>query len=262
MKIAVCVKQVPNSEQISIDPVTHNLMRENTEMVVNPADLNALTEAIKIRELVGGTIDVFTMGIMDAKKALYTALAIGADRAFLITDKIFAGGDSLGTAAVLAEAIKQTDSYDLILCGALASDGATGQVGPMLAEILGLPSATMIKETKIVEAEKIHVVRNIRGKKLELCMTLPGVLTVGLGANVPVLPTLRSQMKAKAKEIEVITNEQLKLDSSKVGMAGAKSIVTETYLREKSDHTSSMLEGDAHSAAVQIADLLHKVLES
>ena len=261
MKIAVCIKMVPNSEQVRIDPETHNLIREDVEMVINPSDMNALTEAIHIRELAGGTIDVFTMGIADAKSILYTALAIGADRAFLVTDRAFAGGDSLGTARVLAMAVKNTDAYDLVLCGALSADGATGQVGPMIAELLERPSLSLIKTAEEVCEKNITVSKSYKGQKLLLGISIPCLLTVGLGVNQPVLPTLRSQMKAKKKEIQVITNTELGIDPSVIGKAGALSVVTDTYEHEKSSIRSIMLEGDAGAAAEKIKALMDEIME-
>lgn len=261
MKIAVCIKMVPNSDQVKIDPKTHNLIREDVEMVINPSDMNALTEAIHIRELAGGTIDVFTMGIADAKNILYTALAIGADRAFLVTDRAFAGGDSLGTARVLAASVKNTDEYDLVLCGALSADGATGQVGPMMAELLGLSSVSLIKTVEEISEKSITVSKSYKGQKLLLELSMPCLFTVGLGVNQPVLPTLRSQMKAKKKEIQVITNTELGIDPSIIGKAGALSVVTDTYENAKSSTRSHMLEGDVTAVAKKIKDLMDEVME-
>lgn len=144
MKIAVCIKQVPVSDQIEIDPNTHQMIRANAELTINPADMNALTEAIKLKNAFGGSVDVYTMGAESAKAALYTAIAVGADEGYLITDRTFAGGDSLGTAKVLAKAMEYVTHYDLIICGSLSSDGATGQVGPMIAELMGIPSVTEV----------------------------------------------------------------------------------------------------------------------
>lgn len=262
MKIAVCIKQVPNSSQIKVDAVTHNLIRENAEMVVNPADLNALTEAIHIKELTGAAVDVFTMGIPEAEGALYTALAIGADQAYLVTDRAFAGCDSLGTAVVLCNAIKKVDDYDLILCGSLASDGATGQVGPMLAELLQLPSLSVVRGVESITDHQITASRNFRGKKLSVVLQLPCVLTVSLGTNVPILPTLRNQMKAKKKEIHVLTNQELAIPCEEVGTSGALSVVTDTYAAQSDGKVCEMLPGESGEIAKRIAELVNKAIES
>ena len=261
MRIAVCVKQVPLSDQIKVDPATHNLIRNSTDMTVNPADLNALTEAIRLKKQTNAQIDVFTMGAEGARAALVTAMAMGADEAYLVTDRAFAGGDTLGTARVLAAAIQKAGSYDLIVCGSLASDGATGQVGPMLAQILDQPSVTEIKKLDAPQDGTLGVYKAWKGKLAHLNMTLPGVITVALGCNSPILPTLRNQMKAKKKPIHVLTNEELALNPEKIGMSGAKSLVTDTYLREATGKQSVMLTGSAEEIADQILDLMEKARE-
>lgn len=262
MKIAVCIKLVPNSSQIKIDSITHNLIRENTEMVINPADLNALTEAIRIKQSKDATVDVFTMGAKDAESGLYMALAIGADHAYLISDKVFAGCDSLGTARVMSQAIHYVDSYDMVLCGCVASDGATGQVGPMLAEFMDVSSLSMISGIHQITEDQIEVTRNVRGRKLYISMSFPCVLTVSLGANVPLLPTLRNQMKAKKKEIRKITNNEINIPCEEVGTVGALSIVTDTYTVETSGKKSEMLCGNVQEVARQISELITNVMES
>ncbi|MCD8355663.1 MAG: electron transfer flavoprotein subunit beta/FixA family protein [Clostridia bacterium] len=261
MRIAVCIKQIPANDTVEIDPVTHRLIRIDTEMTVNPADLNALTEAVHLKQQTGAQVDVYTMGADGAKAALYTALAIGADEAYLVTDRAFAGGDTLGTAKVLAAAMQSVAQYDLVICGALASDGATGQVGAMLAEILKIPSVTEVKKIGETADTSVTVYKAWKGQLAQLRMSLPGLLTVSLGANKPILPTLRNQMKAKKKTIHSITNEELALNPEEIGLQGAKSIVTDTYLREASGKQSMMLSGTAEEIADQIVELMQKVGE-
>lgn len=259
MKIAVCIKQVPVSDRVKVDSVTHNLIRENTEMAINPADLNALTEAIELKKRSGGTIDVFTMGADGAKSILYTALAMGADEAYLVTDKAFAGGDSLGTAKVLKEAIEKSGEYDLVVCGALASDGATSQVGPMMAQLFGIPSAADVKKISDLEKDKLSVYKSWKGKLALIKMQLPGLVTVSLGCNTPILPTLRNQMKAKKKEIHFVTNEDLNMEQTEIGLKGAKSLVTDTYLRKQSGKHSEMISGTLEEVADKILTIIKEV---
>ena len=255
MNIAVLIKQVPVSNDVSVDPVTHCLIRENVEMAVNPSDLNAITAAIRLRECSGGKVTVFTMGPAMAKKALQTALAMGADEAWLITDRCFGGGDTLGTARVLARAIQHTGTYDIVLAGDVSSDGATGQVGAMVAELLGLPCASDARRIDI-EGNKLTVLRNWKIQKVRVRIALPCMVTVGLGSNVPILPTLRSQMKANRVEIPELTNAELGLDPAPIGKQGAKSIVTDTYVREGEQSAAVMLSSDAAKAAKEIKSLL------
>lgn len=255
MNIAVLIKQVPASNDVSVDPVTHCLIRENVEMTVNPSDLNAVTAAIRLKEAADGKVTVFTMGPGTAKKALQTTLAMGADEAWLITDRCFGGGDTLCTARVLAAAIRHTGTYDLVLAGDVSSDGATGQVGAMVAELLGLPCASDARRIDL-EGDKLTVLRNWKSQKVRVRIALPCMVTVGLGSNTPILPTLRSQMKANRVEIPELTNAELGLDPATIGKQGTKSIVTDTYARESEQSAAVMLSSDAAEAAKEIKSLL------
>lgn len=256
MKIAVCIKQVPVSGQVRMDPVTHSLVRDNTEMGINAADLNALTEAIRIKKQIGGSIDVFTMGTSGAKAVLFTALAMGADEGYLVTDRHFAGGDSLGTGRVLVKALEHIGTYDLVVCGCIASDGATGQVGPMMAQWMDLPSVTEVKKISKVELSSLNVHKTWQGKLVHLTLRLPALITVSLGCNTPILPTLRNQMKANKKVIHEITNEELHIESDAIGLSGAKSLVTETVLIEKTGKRSQILTGSFDEIADQVLNLI------
>ena len=257
MNIAVLIKQVPASNDVSVDPVTHCLIRENAEMTVNPSDLNAVTAAIRIKESTGGKVTVFTMGAAVAKKALQTALAMGADEAWLVTDPCFGGGDTLCTARVLAAAIRHTGTYDLVLAGDISSDGATGQVGAMVAEMLGLPCASDARKIDL-DGNRLTVLRNWKSQKVRVRIALPCMVTVGLGSNTPILPTLRSQMKANRVAIPELTNAELGLDPESIGARGTKSIVTDTYAREAVRSSAVMLSTDAAEAAQQIKALLEE----
>ena len=136
MKIHVCVKQVPASNETLLDPVTHTIIREGTQSILNPFDAYAVEEAVRIKARCGGTVTAFTMGIPAAEGILRRVIAVGADDAVLLTDRAFAGSDTLATARTLAAAIRKKGMPDLILCGKMATDGDTAQVGPMLAECL------------------------------------------------------------------------------------------------------------------------------
>ena len=251
------MKQVPASNDVAIDPVTHCLVREDTEMTVNPSDLNALTAAIELRKELGGTITAFSMGPAEAKKALYTALATGADEAYLITDRCFGGGDTLGTAKVLTAALEHTGRYDLVMAGDISSDGATGQVGHMVAELLGVPCAADARRIE-VDGDGLMVLRQWKDQKVRVRVSLPCMVTVGLGSNQVILPTLRSQMKANKREIPELTNAELQMDPEVIGKKGAKSLVTDTYAREGSQRRARMLTGSPAEIAAQIKTLIEE----
>ena len=145
MNIAVLIKQVPVSNDVSVDPETHALVRASSEGMINPADLNAIEAAMVLKEQTEGKVVVFTMGPPDAEKALRDAMAMGCDESCLITDRCLAGGDTIATAKVLARSIEKFGKFDLILSGALSADGATGQVGAMVAEYMGIPHVSEIQ---------------------------------------------------------------------------------------------------------------------
>ena len=141
MKIVVCVKQVPATGEQRLDPVTGTVIREGVASILNPFDAYALEEAVRLKERLGGEITVLSMGVPSAQETLRRALAVGADRAILLSGRAFAGADTLATARALALAIRKLGGADLVLCGRMATDGDTAQVGPMLAELLGIPHA-------------------------------------------------------------------------------------------------------------------------
>nr|WP_225624647.1 electron transfer flavoprotein subunit beta/FixA family protein [Thermoanaerobacterium thermosaccharolyticum] len=157
MNILVLIKQVPDTNEVRIDPVTKTLIREGVPSIINPDDKNALEEAIRIREKVGGKVTVISMGPTQAEVALREALAMGADEAYLLTDRAFAGADTYATAKALSKAIEKFQ-YDIVFCGRQAIDGDTAQVGPQIAEQLDIPQVTYVRKVEI-EGDKLIVER-------------------------------------------------------------------------------------------------------
>ena len=145
MQIIVCLKQVPNTNEVKFDPKTGSLIREGVASIINPDDKNALEEALSLREQNGGKVTVISMGPAQAEFALREALAMGADEAILLSDRAFAGADTWATSFTLAQGIKKLGNFDLILCGRQAIDGDTAQVGPGIAEHLDLPQVTYLR---------------------------------------------------------------------------------------------------------------------
>jgi electron transfer flavoprotein beta subunit len=266
MNIAVCVKQVPVSNDVSVDPVTHSLVRESAEAMLNPADANALEEAIALRERGGGKVVAFTMGPPSAEKALRVALAMGADDAVLVTDRAFAGADTVATARVLAEALRRYGEFGLVLTGAESSDGATGQVGPMLAEFLDMPHLTEVtrvesaepKEPK--EPERLIVLKKFKNLSLRASVSLPALLTVSYGSNEPRLPTIMSQMSANKKNVASLGNADLGLPAEAVGLAGSPTEVVETFAPERKK-SAEVLSGTPDEIALKILSLVKKKFE-
>lgn len=266
MKIIVCVKQVPASDAISIDPDTHNLIRAKTGNMLNPSDLNALEAGLQLRDAVIETVadarvTALTMGPPEAEEALREAIATGADAGCILTDRAFAGSDTVATATTLAAGVAHLGPCDLILTGAESSDGATGQVGPMLAEALGLPHITNVHKIVCNEAgyltiKKIHI-----QSEVTLRIKLPAVLSVGYGSNEPRLPTLRSKMAAKRQALTALTRAELGLSPDCVGAEGSPTEVTGSY---RADHTGdcAWINGAAADVAKEILFLVRKEKES
>lgn len=255
MKIAVLIKQVPASGNVAVDPITHCLIRKNMEMIVNPADLHAITAAILIRQQSGGRITAFSMGPPEAESVLRTAVAMGVDEAFLLSDRCFGGGDTLGTAKVLSAALTYCGGFDVVLAGSASADSATGQVGPMVAQLLGIPSIVDARDVTLTEGS-FSVLRHGLDREILLRAVPPCLITMEPGSNQIILPTLRAQVKANHLPITVLSNEQLALDSSKIGKRGAKSLVMDTIIRADIHRQARMLEGTPQDMARRIWALL------
>ena len=190
MKIIVLMKQVPNTNEVKIDPKTGTLIREGVPSIINPDDKNALEEALKIKEEKGGSVTVLTMGPPQADFALREALAMGADEAILLTDRVFAGADTWATSLALAKAIQKIGEYDLIFAGRQAIDGDTAQVGPEIAEHLGLPQVTYVRKVVSLEGNKVVVERALEDGYEVIECQLPAVLTAIKELNVPRYPSV------------------------------------------------------------------------
>lgn len=279
MRTAVLIKQVPVSNQVSVDPVTHALVRASSEGMVNPADLNAVEAALRLKEETGGSVTVFTMGPPDAEQSLREALARGCDEACLITDRAFGGADTVATARVLAESIRRYGEFDLILCGAQSADGATGQVGAMTAEYLDIPHVCEVcgislwpeqepeQTGKTSGAETgngmfrfLYALKKYGGKLCTIECSLPCLLTVSFGANEPRLSTLRSKRAAKSKPVAVYDNRTLGFAPEETGLLGSPTAVTDSFSPE-GGRRAIMIEGSPKELAEKLAELLSEAEE-
>ena len=229
MKIDVCVKQVPASNETRLDPVTHTIIRDSAGSVLNPFDAYAVEEALRIRERRGGTVKAFSMGIPAAAEMLRRVLALGVDDALLITDRAFAGSDTLATARVLAAAIAADGLPDLILCGRMATDGDTAQVGPMLAECLGIPHISDVAAVEDVSGEAAIVRRLTDYGYVRLRVKLPALLTVLKEINNPRLPSLTGVLRAEEKTIQSADHGTLELDPARTGLTGSATRVISSF---------------------------------
>ena len=244
MKIFVCIKQVPGVSEVKIDPKTNTLVREGILSVVNPNDRNAIELALSLKEKHGAEVVVLSMGPPQAEEILREAIAMGADKGYLLTDRAFAGADTLATSYTLALAIKKilndSDSEEkyLVICGAQAIDGDTGQVPPELAEELGIPQIAYVLSVELNE-NKIVAERKFRAIEIVIIETkLPALISVLNDINKPRYPSMAGILKAhddsKIIHLDAI---DLNADKSKIGLNGSNTEVWKIFSPErKGDH--------------------------
>ncbi|MFC1515074.1 electron transfer flavoprotein subunit beta/FixA family protein [Candidatus Omnitrophota bacterium] len=233
MNIIVCVKQVPDTTDVRIDPKTNTLIREGVASVINPFDMYAIEEALRLKERFGGEITVITMGPPQAGDALREALSMGVDEAVHLSDRAFAGSDTWATSLVLAKAIAKIADFDLVICGKQASDGDTAQVGPGIAAHLDLPQATYVRKIDTVHMDtdpKMMMVERLVEEGYEILeIQLPGLITVVKEINDPRLPSLRGKMRAKKQEIPLWGHKDLGLDEERIGLKGSPTQVVKIF---------------------------------
>jgi electron transfer flavoprotein beta subunit len=252
MNIAVCVKQVVDTEaEFKLDPASWCLDRSVTS-VLNPYDEYAVEEALRIKEAHGGEVTAVCMGPETATDAVRKALAMGADKAVLVSDPALAGSDVQGTAYALAEALK-TLGADLVVFGVRSTDGETGCVPAAVAELLGLPLLSALAKVE-VDGSKLTVNRETETGYVRYECPTPAVISVIKGINEPRFPSMKGIMTAKAKPVDAKDAAALSLDAGQIGLAGAKTRVLSGRTPEPRK-AGEKLEDDG-SGAVKIADYL------
>lgn len=229
MRIIVCIKQVPETTEVQMDPETGTLIREGIEAVVNPLDIYAIEEGIRLKEKYGGKVSVLSMGPPQAEKALREALALGCDEAFLLSDKALAGADTLATAYTLALGIRKMGPYDLILCGLKTTDGDTAQVGPGLAEELGLPHVSYVRRILEVTRNTVTVERSIEDSYEAVEVPLPCLITVTKEINVPRLPSFSRKMQARKMPVTTWSAQYLNGEKKRFGLEGSPTRVVRIF---------------------------------
>ncbi len=229
MNIIVCIKQVPETTEVRINPETNTLIREGVKSIINPFDMYAIEESVRLKEKFGGKVTVISMGPPQADAALREAISLGADEGILVCDRAFAGSDTWATSYTLSSAIKKLGSFDLILCGKQASDGDTAQVGPGISTHLDIPQVTYVKKIEEVK-DKIMRVERMLEEGFEIIETpLPALLTVVKEINEPRLPSLKGMMRAKSAKITVWTQKELNLDPQSIGLCGSPTQVVKIF---------------------------------
>ncbi|MBD9218957.1 electron transfer flavoprotein subunit beta/FixA family protein [Anaerotignum sp. MSJ-24] len=234
MKIVVCAKQVPDTTEVKLDPKTNTLIRDGVPSIINPDDKAGIEAALQLKEKVGGTVTVVSMGPPQADAALREALAMGCDEAILVTDRAFGGADTWATSSTIAAALKKLD-YDVIITGRQAIDGDTAQVGPQIAEHLGIPQVSYAEE--IVEAEegKLVVKRQFEDRYHIIEVKTPCLITALAELATPRYMTVHGIFDAyREKEVKVWTLEELKdtVDMANIGLKGSPTNVKQSFTKQ------------------------------
>lgn len=258
MEIIVCIKQVPDTTEIKIDPVTNALIRQGVPSIVNPFDKNALEAALQLREKHGGKVTVVSMGPPQAKEALKECLSMGADTALLVSDRAFGGADTLATSYTLAAVMRKLGSYDMIICGKQAIDGDTAQVGPEMAEHLGIAQVTYVSKLE-VEGDTARVEREHEDGYDVIEVKLPVLLSVVKSINEPRFPTVKGRMKANRTEIAVWTATDLDVDPEKLGFKGSPTQVRKTFTPPQRSNGVVIQKATAREA---VAELIQKLSDA
>ncbi|OGO30571.1 MAG: electron transfer flavoprotein subunit beta [Chloroflexi bacterium RBG_16_56_11] len=255
MNIVACLKQVPGTTEVKIDPKTNTLIRQGIENIINPFDTYALEEAVRLKDKHGGKVTVVTMGPPQADAALREAISLGADEALLLSDRAFAGADTWATAFTLSRAIVKLEKIDLVICGRQTIDGDTGQVGPEMAEMLTMPFVAYVSRIEEIKEAYLRVSRMTEEGHETIEATLPAVITVAKEINVPRVPSLRGIMRSKSAKILTWGIQELGVDKDSVGLAGSSTQVIKIFFPQRI-HKAEIFSGDLEKQADALIDRL------
>lgn len=258
MKIIVCIKQVPGTNEVKMDPVTNTIIRENVESIINPFDTYAIEEAVRIKEKAGGEVYGLTMGIPAAQEVLREAVSLNVDKGFLLTDRKFAGADTLATSYTLSLGVRKIGNFDIIICGKQASDGDTAQVGPSLATTLGIPFVTDISKIIEIKEKSIRCMKITDDGYEEVEINMPALITVVKEINMPRLPSVKGMKRARRAEIEIISFSDTNADEGRAGLKGSPTQVLKTFVPV---HTvkSEIITGTAEEKADKLACVIRNI---
>jgi electron transfer flavoprotein beta subunit len=257
MNIVVCLKQVPGTTEVKIDPNTNTLIRQGIKAIVNPFDAYALEEGVRLKEKFGGKVTAVSMGPPQAADMLKEAISVGADEAVLLSDMAFAGSDTLATAATLGKAVEKIKTYDLIICGRQTIDGDTGQVGPELAENLGIPFIAYVSKIEEIANGKMRVQRAVEDGYETIETPLPAVITVAKEINIPRMPSLRGLSKSRSAQIPVWTANDIAADKATIGQAGSGTWVVKVFYPQRIQH-AEMIKGEPPLQAKTLVEKLRE----
>ena len=256
MKILVCMKQVPAGTKVDIDPETGAMKRLSGETRTNPYDLFALEAALQLREKVGGSVTVLTMGPPQAEEMMRDAYTMGADDAVILSDRKFAGADVLATSYALSQGITAIGDIDLIICGKQTTDGDTAQVGPAIAEHLGIPHAAWVSEIVDADSESIQVKQDLVSVSQTSKIPYPCLITVDKDMCVPRLPSYLLQKQSQDRPVKIMTFEDMADQNlSKYGLVGSPTAVEKMFAPPEVEK-QVYFDGDAKEKTKQLFDVL------
>lgn len=258
MRIVVCIKQVPATNDAKIDPETKRIVREGLKAILNPFDTYAVEEAVRLRIRFGGQVIALSMGPPKAELSLREAISVGADEGVLLSDRAFGGSDTWATSYALAKAIQKIGGVDLVLCGKQAVDGDTAQVGPGIAAHLDWMQATYVMGIRDLKRDSITVER-MHEDGYDVCkMPLPAVLTVVKGINVPRVPTLKGRLASLKYEVPVWKPADIGADLEKIGLDGSPTRVVKTQPPPPREGSSVRIEGTPQECARALVSELRR----
>ena len=255
MNIIVCIKQVPDTTNVRIDPETNTLVRSGVQSIVNPFDMYAIEEGVRLKEKFGGLVTILTMGPPQAEEALREAISLGADEAVLVSDRAFAGSDTWATSYTLSKTIQKIGKFDIIICGKQAIDGDTAQVGPGIAAFLDIPQITFVKKIEDIKDFLIRAERMTEEGYDIVESPLPCLITVVKEINEPRLPSLKGKMKAKKVEIKKLEAKDLDADPDSLGLKGSPTKVVKIFTPPPRKG-GQILEGEAKDVSEKLVELL------
>jgi electron transfer flavoprotein beta subunit len=267
MLVIACIKQVPDTTQVKIDPVTNTLVREGIPFIVNPFDTHALEESLRLKDKYGVRVAAISMGPPNAEMTLRKALALGVDEVVLLSDRAFGGADTLATSMVLSEAVKKLAAKDelaLVICGKQTIDGDTAQVGPGIAIRLGLIPLTLVDhiEDFDLKNKKIRVSRKLEGRHEIVEAKMPALLTVVREINKPRYPSVPMRLEAQDMSVALWDNKVMNLDIQQIGLKGSPTAVRKIFSpeREKGEIVGDGANDPTGTAKILVDKLVQREL--
>ncbi|HPJ07882.1 MAG TPA: electron transfer flavoprotein subunit beta/FixA family protein [Deltaproteobacteria bacterium] len=267
MLVVACIKQVPDTTQVKIDPVTNTLVREGIPFIMNPFDTHALEEALRLKDKYGVRVAALSMGPPNAEITLRKALSLGADEVFLLSDRAFGGADTLATSMVIAEAVRrlsQKEELALVICGKQTIDGDTAQVGPGIALRMNLVPLTLVDRIVDLDlgSKKITVSRKLEGRHEIVQAKMPALLTVVREINKPRYPSVPMRLEAQDMTVELWDNKVMNLDVNQIGLKGSPTAVRKIFSpeREQGEIIGDGVGDPAGTAKLLVEKLVQKEL--